>query len=284
MRKRTVALIVVVAVLLALVGGAYWAGRHLFHEPTATGVDSVVGELGGTRVLGVFAHPDDEQTVNGLFFRAKQHDSAYTAMITATQGEAGHQTPVVARQEDLGDIRKAEALKNSFNLGVDRHVVWDYPDGGVPDADEDELVARVVTEMERVRPDVVVAFWPESGATGHADHMQMGRITELAIAELAASGGSYTGPDHVVYTISPSGALAAFGGETGAFVVANQPKPEYAMSAEVAKKHEGWTIHASQANFLPEAYILPTWLVYSLWDQEFYHVRDLEAEPITVQD
>ena len=72
MRKRTVALIVVAAVLLALVGGAYWAGRHLFYEPTARGVDSVIGELGGTRVLGVFAHPDDEQTVNGLFFRAKQ--------------------------------------------------------------------------------------------------------------------------------------------------------------------------------------------------------------------
>ena len=52
------------------------------------------------------------------------------------------------------------------------------------------------------------------------------------------------------------------------------------MSAEVAKKHEGWTIHASQANFMQESYILPTWLVYSLWDQEFYHVRDLEADPL----
>ena len=125
MRKRTVALLVTAPLVLALVGGVTWAGRHLFHEPTARGVESVVGELGGTRVLGVFAHPDDEQTVNGLFWRAKQDDGAYTAMITATEGEAGHQTPVVARDEDLGDIRRAEALKNSFNLGVDRHVVWD---------------------------------------------------------------------------------------------------------------------------------------------------------------
>lgn len=279
MRKRTVALIVAAAVILALLGGVYWAGRHLFFEPTARGVDSVVAELGGERVLGVFAHPDDEQTVNGLFFRAHQ-GGAYTAMITATQGEAGHQTPVVARQEDLGEIRKAEALKNSFNLGVDRHVVWDYPDGGVPEADQDELVARVVAEMKRVRPDVVVGFWPESGATGHEDHMQMGRVTELAIAELEASGGSYTGPEHLVYTISPSGALSVFGGEAGAFVVANQPKPEFAMSAEVAKKHEGWTIHSSQSNYMQESYILPTWLIYALWDQEFYHVRDLKADPL----
>lgn len=280
MQKRTVALIVTAAVVVALLGGTYWAGRHLFYEPTARGVDSVVGELDGTRVLGVFAHPDDEQTVNGLFTRAKRDDGAYTAMITATEGEAGHQTPVVARQEDLGDIRRAEALKNSFNLGVDRHVVWDYPDGGVPEVDEEELVDRVVAELRRVRPDVVVGFWPESGATGHADHMRMGEITELAIARIAEEGGAYAGPEYLVYTISPTKALEMFGGETGAFVVANQPEPEYAMSAEVQKKHEGWAIHASQANYLQESYLLPSWLVYLLWDEEFYTVRDLAADPI----
>ncbi|WP_395245141.1 PIG-L deacetylase family protein [Agromyces sp. MMS24-K17] len=280
MRKRTVALIVIAAVLVTLVGGLYWAGRSLFHEPTARGVDSVIGELGGTRVLGVFAHPDDEQTVNGLFWRAKQRDGAYTAMITATRGEAGEQSPPVGRQSDLGDIRKAEALKNSWNLGVDRHVVWDYPDGGLPEVDEDELVERVVAELRRVKPDVVVAFWPESGATGHKDHMRMGEVAERAIAELEASDGDYRGPDHLVYTISPTTALSIFGGETGKFVVANQPHPEYAMSAEVGKKHEGWTIHASQANFLQESYLLPNWLIYLLWDQEFTHVRDLRAEPL----
>ncbi|BDZ54988.1 PIG-L deacetylase family protein [Agromyces marinus] len=279
MRKRTVALITVSAVVLAAVGAAYWAGRDLFHEPSARGVDSVVAELGGERVLGVFAHPDDEQTVNGLFWRAHQ-DGAETAIITATRGEAGTQVPVVGRQEDLGIIREAEALKNSFNLGVDEHEVWDYPDGGVPDVDEAELVERIVDAMRSFRPDVVVAFWPASGATGHADHMEMGRATELAIAELAASAGSYRGPDHLVYTISPTKALSLFGGETGAFVVENQPDPEYAMSAEVGKKFEGWQIHASQRDYLPASYILPTWLVYALWDHEFYHVRDLAVDPL----
>jgi LmbE family N-acetylglucosaminyl deacetylase len=155
MRKRgLITLGVIVGVLALIVGGLYWAGRSLFYEPTARGVDSVIGELGGTRVLGVFAHPDDEQTVNGLFWRAKDRDGAYTAMITATRGEVG------------------------------------------------------------------------------------------------------------------------------AFVVENQPDPEYAMSAEVGKKHEGWTIHASQANYMQESYILPNWLTYLLWDEEFYHVRDLRSDPL----
>lgn len=52
------------------------------------------------------------------------------------------------------------------------------------------------------------------------------------------------------------------------------------MPAEVQAKHEGWTIHASQADFLQEAYLLPTWLVYALRDQEISTVRDLEADPI----
>jgi LmbE family N-acetylglucosaminyl deacetylase len=282
MRKKRVLITlgVIVGIFALLVGGLYWAGRSLFYEPTARGVDSVIGEIGGERVLGIFAHPDDEQTVNGLFWRAKDRDGAYTAMFTATRGEAGTQAPTVARQEDLGDVRRAEALMNSFNLGVDRHVVWDYPDGGVPDIDEDEIVERLMTEMREVKPDVVVAFWPESGATGHKDHMQMGKLTERAIAELAQAGGSYTGPDFIVYTISPAKALEVFGGETGARVVANQPKPEYAMSAEVGKKHEGWKIHASQADYMQRSYILPTWLIYLLWDEEFYHVRDLSTDPL----
>jgi LmbE family N-acetylglucosaminyl deacetylase len=279
-RKRHIVLIVIAAVLVVILAGAYWAGRHLFYEPTAQGVDSVIGEIGGERVVGIFAHPDDEQTVNGLFSRAKSHDDAYTYMVTATRGEAGHQTPVVARQEDLGVVRMAEALKNSFNLGVDGHEVWEYPDGGVPQVDEDELVDRVAGVLKSQRPDVVVAFWPESGATGHKDHMEMGRITELAIKQLAEGSGSYTGPDHIVYTISPTKALSMFGGEAGAFVVENQPDPTHAMSAEVSKKFEGWDIHASQSNYMQESYYLPTWLIYALWDQEFYLVRDLAEDPL----
>lgn len=280
-RKRGLIILGVVAGVLALViGGLYWAGRSLFYEPTAKGVDSVIGEIGGTRVLGVFAHPDDEQTVNGLFWRAKDRDGAYTAMITATRGEAGEQSPVVGRQEDLGDIRKAESLMNSFNLGVDRHVVWDYPDGGVPEVDEQELVDAVIAEMKIVKPDVVVAFWPASGATGHKDHMQMGEVTEKAIAQLASEGGSYRGPDFIVYTISPTKALEVFGGERGRIVVENQPAPHYAMSAEVGKKHDGWRIHASQANYMQDSYILPNWVTYALWDEEFYYVRDLTEDPL----
>lgn len=280
MRTRWIAAATTGTLLSIAAATGFRAARGLFQEPGATRVPSVIGEIGGTRVLGVFAHPDDEQTVNGLFWRAKDRDGAFTAMITATSGEAGHQVPVVARTEDLGIVRAAEALKNSFNLGVDEHEVWDYPDGGVPGVDEQELVDRLVAAMKRIQPDVVVGFWPGSGATGHKDHMQIGKVTELAIAQLTAEGGEYGGPSQLVYTISPTKALGKFGGERGKQVVENQPAAQYAMPAEVGKKHEGWAIHASQAKYLKSAYSLPAWVIYALWNKEFYTVRDLAIDPI----
>ena len=282
--KRTLAwLLSALVVLTTAVVGLYWAGRNLFHEPTAQGVESVVAEIGGTRVLGVFAHPDDEQTVNGLFWRAKHLDNAYTAMITATRGEAGEQTPTVARDQDLAVVREAEALKNSFHLGVDEHEVWQYPDGGVPEVPEREIVDRLVETMDRIEPDVVVGFWPASGATGHPDHMQMGRLTELAIAEIGKRSTGYTGPEHLVYTVSPTQALQTFGGEVGAFVAENQPDPDYAMPAEIGKKKDGWRIHASQEDYFQKAYLLPPGLAYLVWDNEFYLARDLSQDPIQAE-
>jgi LmbE family N-acetylglucosaminyl deacetylase len=264
----------VVAVLaVALVAGVFYM-RTYFSATSAKGVGSVVGEVEAKRVLGVFAHPDDEQLVTGFFSYAKTKDGAFTSLVTGTKGEAGHQVPVVARQSDLGIVRKAEALKNGFALGIDDQEVWDYPDGGVPDVPMDELVARVATKIIAVQPDMVVTFWPASGATGHKDHMRMGLAAETAVKQVRAQGG---GPRWIAYVITPSAGLRAFGGETGKFVADNQPEATHAMPGNTDAKLRGWKIHASQEDYVQAAYGFPDWLLYMLWDQEFYRVVDLDA-------
>jgi LmbE family N-acetylglucosaminyl deacetylase len=137
------ALLAAAALFAAAAGaGCLWLAS-LFSEPGAAAVPSLAGALGAQRVLGVFAHPDDEQLVTGLLVRAKQRDGAFTALVTATRGEAGEQAPVLARQRDLAAVREAELLKNGFALGVDEQEVWSYPDGGVPEVPQGELVARI---------------------------------------------------------------------------------------------------------------------------------------------
>ena len=115
---------IVVAVLLVVVAGGVLYMRTYFSAEGAKSVASVVGDTGAKRVLGVFAHPDDEQLVTGFFSYAKEKDGAFTSLVTGTKGEAGHQVPTVARQQDLGIVRKAETLKNGFALGIDDQEVW----------------------------------------------------------------------------------------------------------------------------------------------------------------
>lgn len=262
------------ALALALVGGFFWVNR-LFEAPEAERVASLAGELGAARVMTVFAHPDDEQLANGLITSAKA-GGAYVAQITATRGEAGTQVPVVARQSDLGLIRQAEVLKNGFALGIDEQEVWDYPDGGVPEVPMEELVGRVAEAMARYRPDLVVTFWPASGATGHKDHMRMGLAAEQAIARLRAGTDDYRGPRHIAYALTPPRAMRRLGGEVGRFVADNQPVATHAVPGNTASKLKGWEIHASQGDYVRAAYGVPARLLYLVWDKEFYAVRALE--------
>jgi LmbE family N-acetylglucosaminyl deacetylase len=273
-RPRRAVKRLLLAALLALaaaaLAGSVWLGR-LFSEPSAAAVPSLAGALGAQRVLGVFAHPDDEQLVTGLLLRAKQ-DGAFTALVTATRGEAGEQAPVVARQRDLGAVREAELLKNGFALGVDEQEVWRYPDGGVPEVAQDELVARVEAAMRRYRPDLVVSFWPASGATGHPDHMRVGLAAEIAAQRLAAAG---EGPRWLAYALTPRRALARLGGEPGRRIAEATPEATHRMPGEVAAKLRGWQIHASQRDFVRKVWGVPARVLYGLWDEELYRVVEL---------
>jgi LmbE family N-acetylglucosaminyl deacetylase len=247
--------------------------RRLFGEPAARPVPSLTAALGAKRVLGVFAHPDDEQLVTGLLLAAHR-EGAYTALVTATRGEAGTQAPVVARQRDLGAVREAELLKSGFALGVTEQEVWRYPDGGVPQVPLEELVTRIEEALYRHRPDLVVTFWPASGATGHPDHMRMGLAAEQAVERARAAG---TGPRWLVYTLTPRRAFARFGGEHGRRVAAETPDPTHRMPGDARAKLRGWRIHASQRDFVRNEFGIPAGVLHRLWHEELYRVVELSG-------
>ncbi|WP_411821512.1 PIG-L family deacetylase [Leptospira sp. 'Mane'] len=269
-------LILVILVLAA----AYFFVRSLFQEPSALEVTSLNEALHSKRILGVFAHPDDEQLVNSVFVRAKKSDpNSFTSLVTATKGEAGHQVPVVARQKDLGIIRKAEALKNGYAMKIDEQEVWDYPDGGVPEVPISELKEKVRSAMEVYHPEILLTFWPESGATGHKDHRRMGLVaSEVAKEYRSKPKGNYPGPRYIAYVITPRDAFRTLGGENGKFVAENQPTPTHSLGSETASKLKGWEIHASQGDYVREAYGIPARVLYMIWDKEYYYVVDLEKK------
>lgn len=279
MRKKALRILAGLALALLLVcAGLFAWASSLFSEPSAREVPSVAGELGATRVLAVFAHPDDELRAAGLLEAAKTRDHAFTALITATRGERGTQVPVIARQRDLALIRTAEVLKSGYALGLDEQEVWGFPDSGLSGVDFEWLASRVAEAMDRYKPDLVVTFWPGSGESGHPDHMRIGLAAEAAARRLnetpAADG--YRGPKWIAYVVAPRRGIRAIGGVAGAFVAANEPEPTLSMRAKLSTRMSGWKIHASQEYSIPTTYHLPARLYYLLWGDEFYKVTELK--------
>jgi LmbE family N-acetylglucosaminyl deacetylase len=136
-------------------------------------------------LVGVFAHPDDEAFgLAGSMARAVAV-GRYVALVCATRGEAGEITdPSLATPETLGRVREGELRAAAAAVGVHDVTFLDYIDGHLAEADEEEAVARIVRQLRRLRPAVLVTFAP-NGVYGHPDHIAIQRFA-LAAAACAA--------------------------------------------------------------------------------------------------
>src|SRR5713101_4117716 len=143
------------------------------------------------RLLGIFAHPDDEGTTSGAMLKYSALD-VETGLVCATRGEVGEiADPTLATPENLGEVREGEMQAAAEVLGV--HNLWflDYRDSGMAGTPENqdprslaqanpaEVVGKLVAIIRQFRPQVIVTF-DESGAYGHPDHIAIYRHTTSA--------------------------------------------------------------------------------------------------------
>jgi LmbE family N-acetylglucosaminyl deacetylase len=162
------------------------------------------------RLLGVFAHPDDEGTMSGAILQYNTQ-GIESGLICATRGEVGEiADPALATPENLGQVRENEMREAANVLGV--HNLWflDYRDSGMDGTPENgdprsfiqvsaaEVVGKLVEIIRQFRPQVMVTF-DESGAYGHPDHIAIYRHTTSAFYA-AADDVQYPelGPAHAV--------------------------------------------------------------------------------------
>lgn len=147
------------------------------------------------RLMAVLAHPDDETLGNGgTMARYSREEGVETYLVTATRGEAGrhgegseHPGP-----EALARIREEELRRAAEVLGIREVRILGYPDGGLDGVDPDHAVEKIVAELRRVRPQVVLTFDP-FGAYGHPDHVAICQLTTAAVT--AAADPGYRPPD-----------------------------------------------------------------------------------------
>ena len=151
------------------------------------------------RLLAVFAHPDDEQwgTAGALTLLADRGVEIY--VLSATSGDKGEiSDPALASPENLGEVREAELREACAILEFQPPILWRYGDGTLAEIDRDALVGKIVAEIRRLQPQVVLTF-DANGGYGHLDHITVHHAT-LAAFDLAASPtyDPASGPPHAV--------------------------------------------------------------------------------------
>lgn len=146
------------------------------------------------RLMLILAHPDDESLGNGGVIAKYAAEGVKTYLVTATRGEQGWFGPEDENPgpEKLGRIREAELREAGRVLGIHEVSFLDYRDGEFDQADADEVMAKIVRHIRRVRPHVVVTF-DQNGLYGHPDHIAICQHTTAAVA--AAADPTFRDPD-----------------------------------------------------------------------------------------
>jgi len=256
------------------------------------------------RLMNILAHPDDESLGTGGILAKYAAEGVETYLLTATRGEHGWwgSDADYPGPEALGRTREAELRAAAKVLSLREVVLLDYMDGELDQADTAEVIAKIVAQIRRLKPDVVVTFDP-NGVYGHPDHIAISQLATAA--SVAAADAAFTDsgrPPHRVsklyYRTFTSGELAAYQAAFGDLVmnVDGQERrgmgwPEWANTTRI-NTGEYWpqvwravACHRSQLPGYQKLKNLPAEHHHNLWGrQTFYRVFSLVNGSHAVED
>ena len=146
------------------------------------------GSGGRCRLLGIFAHPDDETFCAGGTFARYAEQGAEIMVVSATRGQAGQiRDAAVGNRRTIAAVREAELRLACERLGITKVRCLDYVDGTLADAEFSALVDEVAEVICEFGPDVVITFGPDGGY-GHPDHVTISAVTTAACQRTAGPG------------------------------------------------------------------------------------------------
>ena len=140
------------------------------------------------RLLGVFAHPDDETFGPGGTLALYARRGVATHVVCATRGEAGEAHSDLRGYESKAAMREAELHCASRILGLTSVSYLGYRDSGMPNSPDNrhpqatinapilEVARKIARHIRDGRPQVVITFDPIGGYR-HPDHIAVHRAT-----------------------------------------------------------------------------------------------------------
>ena len=132
------------------------------------------------RMMCITAHPDDEAGNFGGSLALYHDRGVETCVICLTPGQAATHRGGVKDDHELAAIRRLEFASSCAILKVTEGKVLDYSDGKLYRQDLYRVVSELTFHVRRFRPQVMLAFGPEGGVTGHDDHAMASVFATLA--------------------------------------------------------------------------------------------------------
>src|SRR5215204_3869300 len=160
-----------------------------------------------TRLLGLYAHPDDETFCTGGTFARYAARGAEIMVVSATRGEAGQiRDAEIATRRTIGKVRDQELRLACTRLGVQSVGCLDYRDGGLATVDNEILVGELTRAIREFRPTAVFTFGPDGGY-GHPDHIA---ISAAATDAWHRAGDALQFPEHLAEGLMPHAPAALY--------------------------------------------------------------------------
>jgi len=141
--------------------------------------------------LAIVAHPDDESFLMAGTTMKFEAEGKTVGVLCATRGEKGaDRLNRELTEKDMAEIRTEELQQACSMLHCECRGFFEYPDGGLDQVDFEQLVTKLISEININQPKIVLTFG-EEGISGHKDHITIGR------AALEASKRAEPRPEEV---------------------------------------------------------------------------------------
>lgn len=125
------------------------------------------------RIVGIFAHPDDEALgPSGTLATLAKENEVY--LICVTPGEAAGQT--AEEKKTIGAVRKDEMRHSAKILGIKEIFFLNYEDGKLCNELYHRLAHDLQMKIEELRPETLLTF-EMRGVSGHIDHITVSLVT-----------------------------------------------------------------------------------------------------------
>lgn len=137
-------------------------------------------------ILAIFPHPDDETFSSGGFISSQTSQGVPVTYICATYGEMGRNMGknLHTNRETTKEIRKKELRDACDILGIEDIHYLDYRDKTLEFEDIEEVSARIKEIIEKVKPSLILTFYP--GQAVHPDHDACGAAVIHAVSQIAS--------------------------------------------------------------------------------------------------